>query len=489
MYLLADFQQALADEVASRPDAATLYKAGDPRMLAQMGAIAAQLQMLSAQVDVAEVEPFLKARDGTVLADAALKGILPLGSPARVSLTVTNPGTASVTLSAGRVVLDRKGRPYRIEAAATVPPATTAAGVTTNGTATVTAVQVTVREVQHVVPLGMPFYALELPASDEDAVLVGLAVADTDSQFTYRPDYCNVQPGERVFHVETDEYRRVFVRFGADDPAMGRVIGHQPATGDVITVTVTECAGAVDAVAGEGFALEYTQTGADAGLQLTLAQVLSAGANAPSIETLRMLARYPALHDEDAVFLGDFTMLLRRKLDGAEFVTVWNEVTEEAARGASVANINKLFVAYSTPDMTDAAAQALITAVIRRADSSYRVVFKTRRDVALPITVTASVSAVHDPDDVAAQIRAVLLAQYGRGSVAAAFGLLRPFRNQAAQQLLKKNIPALQDQGADFSISVGVSGAALPEDFVYLTAASITANVTRQDNAAGLWNG
>lgn len=480
MYLKSDFLQALADAAASRPAAAALYKAGDPRMLAAFEANATMLAMLSAQVDVAEVEPFLRSRDGTVLADAALKGVLPLARSARVSITATNPGAVAVAISAGRVLLDGKGRSYRVEGAATVPA---------GGSATLTAAQMTMRKITHTVSGSVPFYAIEVPPSDRDLHLVGLEVEDAQGQFSYRPEYVNIAVGERCYHVETDEYRRLHVRFGADDGTFGAVVGHQPANGDVITLTVSECAGKIDLEAGSSFAFEYINTAADSDVKLVLAQVLATGAQPPSVEYLRMLSRYPALHDQNAVYLGDFDFLLRKQMgETVEFLSVWNEQVEEAARGASDDNINRLFFAYSIPGQTDAVTQAQISAIIKRADDGYRITFKPRRDVTVPLTVTAQVSVVHDPDDVKAQILALLLARYGRGSVAASRSMLRSFRLQAVQEMLKQGVTALQDQEADFSVALGALGPSLPEDFCYLTTASITITVTRRTTTLGLWN-
>ena len=477
MFLKSDFDAKLQDAVVARPAAAAAYRAGDPRLLAQMEAMATMLAMLSAQVDVAEVEPFIKARTGTVLADASLKGMLPLAKPAKVRVAVVNPGASPVSLDVGRVLLDGKGRAYVVDGSAVVPAA---------GTASVTAQQLTTREVLHTVTATAPFYELRIGESEEGAFLTGMEVSDGTGAFTYAPDYCNVAPGDRVFHVETDEYRRLAIRFGARDEN-GAVVGHQPLNGDNITVTVSECAGRIELETGAQFALDYVGTTADAELRLTLAEVLSVGANPPTTDELRVIARYPALHDANAVFLSNFDFLLRRHLSGIQFLSVWNEQVEEAARGPSLLHVNKLFVAYVLPDQTAETTEGQVRAIVARADNSYRVVFVPPRTVAVPVTVAASVAAVHDSADVAAQVRAVLLAEYGIGSVAASKGQGATFRLQYLQDVLRRRVPALQDQVSDFSLVLGDTGAALPEDFRHFTAGSITVNVTRARQASGLW--
>lgn len=478
MLLKSDFLAALRSAVSTRPTVAERYNAGDPRLLAMMEAVATMLAMLSQQIDVAEAEPFIKARAGTVLADASLKGVLPLAKPARVTLTVNNPGASPVSLAAGRGLQDSKGNRYTVEGSATVPA---------TGSAPVTAVQVTTRQFTHTVTASAPFYEVQVEPSADALFITGIDVADAAGPYTYTPEFCNVSAGQRVFHVETDEYRRMFLRFGAAD-AGGSVVGHQPINGDVITVTVRECVGVVDLQAGSSFVLEYVGNAAEAELTMTLATVDATGAAPPDNDLLRMLARYPALHDENAVFLSNFDFLLRKKLAGVNFLSVWNEQVEEAVRGASVANINNLFVSFVITGQSSLTSETQIRSIIGRADDSYAVVFVPARVVAIPVTVSATVAAVHDTGDVEAQIRSVLLAEYGATSKAASIGRQKSFNLQRIIKALRERVPALQDQISDFSVDLGATSAPLPEDYRYFTPGSITVTVNRITDSTGLWS-
>ena len=78
------------------------------------------LGMISAQVDVAQYEPFIKARDATILADASLKGVLPLARAATAELIVTNNDNANFTLAADRRLTDSKGRVWMVDASAVI---------------------------------------------------------------------------------------------------------------------------------------------------------------------------------------------------------------------------------------------------------------------------------------------------------------------------------------------------------------------------------
>ena len=86
MLTKADFQRAIRDSISSYPAIAPLYQAGDPRVLQHLDAMATMLAMFSAQLETAMSEPFEKTRDATVLADAAMRGIVRKATPARVQM-------------------------------------------------------------------------------------------------------------------------------------------------------------------------------------------------------------------------------------------------------------------------------------------------------------------------------------------------------------------------------------------------------------------
>lgn len=66
------------------------YNAQDPLVIQQIRSIAAFLSLFSQEIDIAELEPFIKTRDRSIIADAANKGILPIGMPAQHILEVIN---------------------------------------------------------------------------------------------------------------------------------------------------------------------------------------------------------------------------------------------------------------------------------------------------------------------------------------------------------------------------------------------------------------
>lgn len=459
-----DFQNLIADEISNYPTAAQLFQARDPRLLASLDAIAAMLAMLSAEQSVAAAEPFTKAREATVLADAAVKGVLPFGKPTRAKLLVSNANASPVSVVTGRRILDTQGRLFVVEQGANV-----AAG----GTGFVTAVQHEERSFTHTVTVSQPFYVIEVPAPAAGRYISAVSVrGQLGEVFSYVPDFVNVEDGERTFHLYSDEQRRLFVEFGA-----AGIASYQPSAGEVMTVSVVETEGAVELASGSKFAFEYSSGLFENGITLSLDSVLEPGAAPMDISTMREVCSYPSTYDESAVFLGNFDFLIRRNLSPFRFLSVWNEWREEEVRGADASNINHLFVAARKDGVDQATLNADIEAVIRDADDSYRVKHVAVVDSEIPVTITAHVQAVYDFAAVAQQIRELVLAEYGPDSAWAKRGEGRILKKRI-YDLIESNVQALQGVASDLDVSVTDPDASiLPEHYRYVSLDSLTIDV------------
>ena len=469
------FYQAAIDSTSKYPTVAKYVNAGDPRVLAQLSAQSTMLAMVSQQVEVAKFEPFVKVRDGMVLADAALKGVLPLARSCRVVLTATNGHSSPYVLAAGRRLFDPKGRVFEVEAAAAIAP---------SASVEVKAIQRTSRITGHTVAAPTSFYRIQVPAPTTDVYLASLELWKGSSQFWYSPDFANVEANEFAFQVEVDEQRRMFVCLGMRD-----VVGYGVLAGDTFELRIGECEGAItDLGQGDTFTLEYVYTEADGLLEANLKGVTDTGAAPVTMDELRVMSRYPSIYDTNAVFLGEFDFLLRRHITPVVFLAVWNEQLEEAVRGPSAKNINGQFFAGLIDGMTQAAFEEAVTKLIGRVDSSYRLHFVPVIEQPMQVSVTGRVSVVHDADTVAAQIKAALLGQYGRGKPEVSRGIKNPVRKQAIYQLLKEKVPALKDEQSDFDVTLTMPTSTLPEYFMPMTDASITVTITRAGYSAGLWN-
>lgn len=458
-----EFQGAIAAEISNYPRAAELFRARDPGLLASLDAMAAMLAMASAEQDVAAAEPFTMARDATVLADAAAKGVLPFGLSMVATITVANTGASPFVLATGRRLLDTQGRGYSVVAGVTVPA---------SGSVTATVRQESVRQFDHTVTVTQPFYQIEVPAPAEGRTIVGVRVLDTDGEFEYRPEYVNTDAGARVFHLQSDADRRLLIEFGAEG-----MVGHPAEAGEVFTVIVTDTDGDVSLSAGSRFVFEYSASPAEAAITMTLDEITSRGRAALDVPTLRTIAKYPSIYDISAVYLGNFDYLVRRNLSPFRFLSVWNEQTEELVRGPDLDNINTLFVAAKKDGLDDAVLFEQIKAIILKADDSYKV-----RDVAvvedeIAVDIVARIPSIYDFEQVEQQIREQVLAAYGRDSDFSKLGRNRVLYRRV-YALLTARIPALQADRADLLVEVTDTAINVPpEHYRYVSDDSLTVTI------------
>jgi len=117
-----DFRRAIGDSISGYPTLGALLQTQDPRLLQHIEAMASMLALYSSQLEVAMAEPFAKTRDATVLADAAMRGLVPQATPARITVTARNGADQSVTLDAGRELRDTSGRSWIVETPVTLAP-------------------------------------------------------------------------------------------------------------------------------------------------------------------------------------------------------------------------------------------------------------------------------------------------------------------------------------------------------------------------------
>lgn len=438
-----EFKTLIAAAVSQYPEAAQFYKARDPRLLAQLDAMATMLAMLSAEMDVQAAEPFTKARDVTVLADASVKGVLPFGHPTRAKIKVTNITDTAFPVANGRKINDTQGRSYVTDIGATIPALSFAY---------IEALQQSEASFVHTVSASIPFYQIAIPARAAGKHIVSIAVMGEIYAFDYVADFVNVDVGARTFHLETDETQRLYIQFGADG-----IAGYQPKVGEQFTVTVVETEGDISLAAGSDFSFEYTGSIYESGSELVLDEILYPGAAPMDIATLREVTNYPSIYDSSAVYLGNFDFLIRRNLSPFDFLSVWNEQTEERVRGADIDNINRLFITSSKAGVLDATLRAQIAAVILAADDSYRITHVDIIQEPINVTITGYTSPVYDFAAVAQQVRELVLAAYGQYSAWAKRGGAKiPYRR--VYEILQDSVQAFQGEGSDIRVAVSYTG-------------------------------
>lgn len=495
MYTKADFVKKIEETLPKYPQINVLYKAGDPRVCQNLEAIAAMFAMLSGQIDAAQNESFQKSRDSTVLADASMRGIIRKGTAARIRIKCTNNGNEPFTVDSGRNLYDSSGRVWHVETSVTVSP---------QESDTFEATQKTTERVTHTVENSEPFYAIEIPQSDDESYLCAIAVSDSRGGFSYRSGYVNTEVDERVFHVEADEKQRVYVRFGYHN-----VVGYQPEDGDEIYLDISRTFGNVSIDFGTPFSFEYIQTPAESQIDLTMEAMLTAGEDPISMSVLREMVKYPSVYRDNSVFLGEFGFLVRKNFPDLKFLSVWNETIEEQVRGPSFDNINALFVAclssvedesfiesdsaedpdapqqIDDEDLTET--QKAIKACIRRADDSYRVRFLTPVVVKVSMTVKARVATSYVARDIKAKIVETILNKYGKDTPASRRGnAMLLYRD--VYELLTESIPALTDGYADLQVVLD-DGTVRPEMWRFVDESSLSVTVETANITRNTWGG
>ena len=492
MLTKADYQQVIKDTIASYPKIAPLYQAEDPRILQHLDAMATMLALFSGQIETALAEPFEKVRDSTVLADAAMRGIILKATPTRAKIKVVNGNNRPYSLSYQRVLHDSNGYEWRVETPITLPAMSTGF---------VECEQLSMKMIEHTVVNSVPFYAMLLPEDSSGQAIASIALNDSaGNSYEYRERYVNTLADERVFHVESDDRKQLFVRLGYRN-----VVGVQPKDGDVYTLTLGYTDGDINLEAYQPLAFEYLLSPYDNNVTLSADSILISGANPPDITTLRDLCKYPSVYNHTAVYLGEFDFLVRRSFNTLKFLSIWNESIEEAVRGASVDNINTLFVAVAsqtgeeislaegeTPYIINeyqlTGVQHAIRKKILEADNSYRVRFYTPIKTSLQVEIDAHVPTSYPANTVKEQITAALLNEFGNDAINSRRGRNLPLYKQI-YDLLRLKIPALaMENRSDAKVYIPERNAVYhPENWTVMTAEGLTISVNNFNVVNAHW--
>jgi len=488
-----DFKNEIDNSITNYPAIEARYKISDPVIMQGLDAIATMLSMLSMQLELSTGEVFNKTKKSTVLADAALRGIVNHSTPLRVSLLVNNTGANDVNIQLGRVLIDDNGYNYKVVTAATV---------LASKTAYIEAIQVFEDVITHTVTNATPFYSINVPVKKEVGSISGIVLSDTQYIYTYSDSYMNVFSGDHVFNIETDDKENIYIRLGSDG-----VIGVQPVNGELFKITVSYSFGNISLKNNSVFSFEYINNINEPLLKISLDKVVSNGVNPLSINEIKDLIKYPSIYSSNAVLLGDFEFLIRKNIFNIVFLSIWNEAQEEKVRGADVKNINTLFVAcfssneqvliedkpytVTPPTVIDNANlstfQDNILSVINKADSSYKVVFYTPVQSLIYIDIKATVSASYSITDINNKISSIILDNYGLNSVNYRKKSSIPL-NKDIFNLLKQGITELNEGIADISISIKDTLLVnRPELWIYVSSSSLSVSVVSSSVNVSSW--
>lgn len=430
------------------------YRTGDPLLTTILTAVSTQMAMLSTQIDLAIVEPFQPTKKATILAAASLRGLLPKASPCRVKIFVNNSNSTAYTFSQNQVLLDNNNREYYIDT-----PITIAA----NGSDYIEATQITKETVTHTVVNSVPFYAIEIqPQGDNGDYICALSVSDNNgNNYQYSDNYVNVYPDVKSFTVETDIQAKFYIRFGWQNN-----VGYQPPNSTILTITACRTFGDIDLKTNTHFSFDIQNTQTRL-IDLTFDSFVTNGIDEMPLNIIADLCKFPAIYNNNAVFLTDFEFLIRRNYTNLKFFRIWNESLEETFRGASLENINCLFVAvmsntaneirntvFDTLTTIDYSAltdtQKSIRQTLLNADNTYQIKFYPPVIAQLNVHITVTVSYSYGKNDIQSSIQSVMMANYGQDAMRGQKTMLK----KDIHTLLRTNIKALSDVNADIDVTI-----------------------------------
>lgn len=473
-----------------------LFQIQDPRLLQNIEAIATMLAMYSAQLEVSQAEPFSKTRPSTVYADAAMRGIIPKTKPTEIEIEIINTSNKVATVAENRTLIDSRGRYLQINNSVTIPVGTSQK---------TTATQIYSVQNIHTISESFPFYAIEIKLNNEESTLCGIRVMDDrNNEYKYIERYVNTLAGEKTYHIEVDERRRFYIRFGYKD-----VVGVQPEKDDVFKITAYYSTGKIeDYSIGDKLSLETNNNPSDAYLNIQISAVKTMGSDPIEMDVLREISKYPSVYNHNAVYLGEFDFIVRRNIDNFNFLCVWNEAIEEKARGANLDNINCLFVALFGDDSDEilkqydseinildevkeidySGLQKQAIDIINHADNTYKVRIVKPVTHAIHISITAKIMSSLDTSVIEKSIVSIILKKYGRGSVAMSKGRAEIIDTELAE-LLKDQIPSLAILGTDIKIQIENMDEIYirPEVWNFVTDDSLEVSVISKNMATRSW--
>ena|GEM_PF-3625502 len=467
---------ALAQDI---PVAAEAIRLQRPIFMAQVRAMAAMFALRDEESGLAAEERFIKARDATIIADAANKGILHLAKSAQVQVSILNRASVSVTLDQGRLLYDDQGLLHRLLAQVTI-----AAGET---------VLADLRQQQIVISnttitVSQPFTRVAVPQLDADYYLEDLSVQVNGTPFIYAPDYLNVAAGDPAYQVEIDLNRVMSVRFGANTPDGIPAWGRQLQIGDVVRVEVIQTAGRIQSKVGSSMGLDYAVTAQEEALTFTIDSIASNGADPLTIRQLQDLCRYPSMYDHDAVYLSNYDALLRRYMPDAQFIGVSTEQVEDRLGRATLDSIRALYVSAHVEGESPSSIETTVRNLIGRSDNAKRVIMRPVVEIAQELTIIATVPANSNQAQVQTAIKQSLLAKYGRGQPIVGRGGYSAFLSKDIQKLLEQDVAILREPTSDIKV-VLPEFQVKPEEWRYLTESSINVQVElAKYGGGGTWN-
>lgn len=277
--------------------------------------------------------------DASVLAHAEDREYLPeKRNYSSGTVTITNGGSASLSLPINTPFVSDAGAEY-VTAAAVVIPA--------GESAIIECRQLSKEIITETVSEEKSFYEITVDAETTKKINSYTVSVDTTGEgdeyeeWEYRRLFQNSYTDEKIYDEFYDHKGQFGIRFGND------YMGTIPPVGSLIKIELWLTEGDTTLAAGQelfvsGEILDYD--GNAATLTAVTATAITGGNESETIEEMRSNLHYWPVYNEKLVWKDDYVFFIKRKISDILWIKVWGEEEAEAAYGANVLYINKIFV-------------------------------------------------------------------------------------------------------------------------------------------------
>lgn len=382
------------------------------------------------------------------------------------NVTITNGGSASISIPIDTTFVSDAGVEY-VTAAAVI--------IATGESATIECRQLTKETITETVDEETSFYQKTVDIDTSKQINSYTVCVDTSGEgdeyeeWEYRRLFQNSYADEKIYDEFYDHKGQFGIRFG--NAYMGTI----PPVGSLIKIELCLTEGDTTLAAGQelfisGEILDYN--GNAAVITAITATAITGGSEAETIEDMRSNLHYWPVYNEKLVWEDDYLFFIKRKIKDILWIKVWGEEEAEAAYGADVLFINKIFVsAYANRT-------GLEDEVIERFEELS--IFNRKFEWVEPslstfdVSITGKVARTKTISDVQSDIADVLTTNYGKNS------------STRKTDVLMKDIYDIinatehfTDSGAYFEVTL--SGTTVPTDlneFVSIDESGITISLS-----------
>jgi hypothetical protein len=412
--------------------------------------------------------------DASILAHVEDREYVPIKrTPASGAGTITNNGTAIVSLPIHQSLSSDADIDYITDRALIINP---------GATAIVSFIQRSDMEIIHTVTEEKAFYEIIFDSTLNSSltadqvkkicafdIYVDLNEGDGYEPWDYSRLFQNIDVGDHAYDEFYTHAGKYGIRFG------NNYVGTILPVGALVKIALRLTDGETSLAEGQSLYVvgEVLDNGGQvADLAIVITEAIAGGAEAESISEMRLNLQYWPIYNEKLVWRDDYVFFVKRAVADILWIKVWGEEEAEAAYGPNILYINKIFISAYAKDKTSATLGAEILSAL--ADNNIlnrKFEWVAPAQSAFTVAVTGKVSRSKTISEVITAIQTILITNYGKDSTS------------RKEYVLEKDIYDLinglgsfTDSGAYFTAAL--SGTTVPLDLNEMVSIDETISVT-----------